>query len=197
MVYGNTVIWKPSSKAALSAIAVMKLVWAVLQQNNLPDGILNLVIGPGSSIGEALIQDRRIPLISATGSVRMGRHVAAAVASRLGKTILELGGNNGVIVTPSADLDLAVRAVVFSAIGTAGQRCTTIRRVLIHTDRFDGFCSALVRFYQQIRIGNPLEPGIPLDRFRGCEGHAGRSRTSTRAGRKHYLRRADSVWRHF
>ena len=162
LVCGNTVIWKPSSKAALSAIAVMKLVWPVLQQNNLPDGILNLVIGPGSSIGEALIQDRRIPLISATGSVRMGRHVAAAVASRLGKTILELGGNNGVIVTPSADLDLAVRAVVFGAVGTAGQRCTTIRRVLVHADRFDAFCSGLVRSYQQIRIGNPLEPGIHM-----------------------------------
>jgi aldehyde dehydrogenase (NAD+) len=160
LVCGDTVIWKPSSKAALSAVAAMSLIWPVLKKNDLPDGILNLVVGSGSSIGEAMIQDRRIPLISATGSVHMGRHVAAAVGSRLGRTILELGGNNAVIVSPSVDLELAARAVVFGAIGTAGQRCTTIRRVLVHADRFDSFCAALVRSYREIRIGDPLDAGV-------------------------------------
>jgi aldehyde dehydrogenase (NAD+) len=162
MVCGDTVIWKPSSKAALSAAAAMQLIWPVLKSHDLPDGILNLVVGPGPSIGEAMIHDRRIPLVSATGSVRMGREVAAAVGLRLGRTILELGGNNAVIVTPSADLELAVRAVVFGAIGTSGQRCTTIRRVLVHADMFDGFSAALVRSYQQLRIGNPLEDGVHM-----------------------------------
>jgi len=162
MVCGDTVVWKPASKAAVSAAAAMNLIWPVLKNNNLPDGILNLVAGPGSSIGEAMIHDRRIPLISATGSVRMGRQVAAAVGSRLGRTILELGGNNAVIVTPSADLELAARAVLFGAVGTAGQRCTTIRRVLVHADRFDGFYASLARSYQQLRIGNPLEDGVHM-----------------------------------
>jgi len=162
LVCGDTVIWKPSSKAALSAVAAMSLIWPVLKKNDLPDGILNLVVGSGPSIGEALIQDRRIPLISATGSVRMGRHVAAAVGWRLGRTLLELGGNNAVIVSPSADLDLAVRAVMFGAIGTAGQRCTTIRRVLVHADMFDSFCALLVKSYREIRIGNPLNAGVHM-----------------------------------
>jgi aldehyde dehydrogenase (NAD+) len=160
LVCGDTVIWKPSSKASLSALAAMHLIWPVLKKNGLPDGILNLVVGSGPSIGEAMVQDRRIPLISATGSVRMGRHVAAAVGSRLGRTLLELGGNNAVIVSPSADLELTVRAVLFGAIGTAGQRCTTIRRVLIHTDVFDRFCAPLVQSYRVIRIGNPLNAGV-------------------------------------
>ena len=162
LVCGDTVIWKPSSKAALSAVAAMKLIWPVLKSNDLPDGILNLVVGSGPSIGEAMIHDRRIPLVSATGSVRMGRQVAAAVGARLGRTILELGGNNAAIVSPSADLDLAVRAVGFGAIGTAGQRCTTIRRVLVHADSFDGFCASLIRSYQELHIGNPLEDGVHM-----------------------------------
>jgi aldehyde dehydrogenase (NAD+) len=162
MVCGDTVVWKPSSKAALSAIAAMKLIWPVLKRNDLPDGILNLVVGSGTSIGEALINDRRIPLISTTGSVQMGRHVAAVVGERLGKTILELGGNNAVIVTPSADLDLAVRAIVFGAIGTAGQRCTTVRRVLVHADISEALFTALVRSYRQIRIGDPREDGVHM-----------------------------------
>jgi aldehyde dehydrogenase (NAD+) len=162
MVCGDTVIWKPSSKAALCAVAAMKLIWPVLQRNDLPDGILNLVVGSGSSIGEALINDRRVPLIAATGSVRMGRHVAEVVGARLGKTILELGGNNAVIVTPSADLELAARAIVFGAIGTAGQRCTTIRRVLVHTDTYESLCAPLLRSYRQIRIGDPREDGVHM-----------------------------------
>ena len=162
MVCGDTVVWKPSSKAALSAVAAMKLIWPVLKSNDLQDGILNLVVGSGASVGEALINDRRVPLISTTGSVRMGRHVAAVVGARLGKTILELGGNNAVIVTPSADVELAARAIVFGAIGTAGQRCTTIRRVLVHTDMFESLCTTLLRSYQQIRIGDPREDGVHM-----------------------------------
>lgn len=162
LVCGDTVIWKPSSKAALSAVAAMELIWPVLKAHDLPEGILNLAVGSGPSIGEAMIQDRRIPLVSATGSVRMGRRVAAAVGARLGRTILELGGNNAVIISPSADFDLAVRAVVFGAVGTAGQRCTSIRRVLVHADSFDGFSAALVRSYQQLRIGSPLEEGVHM-----------------------------------
>jgi aldehyde dehydrogenase (NAD+) len=162
MVCGDTVIWKPSSKAALTAIVLMQLIWPVLKRNDLPEGILNLVVGSGGAIGEALVQDRRIPLISATGSVRMGRHVAAAVGLRVGRTLLELGGNNAVIVAPSADLDLAVRAIVFGAIGTAGQRCTSIRRVIVHVDIYPRLREALIEAYQGLRIGNPLDDGIHM-----------------------------------
>ena len=162
LVCGDTVIWKPSSKAALTAIATMKIIWPVLRNNDLPDGVLNLVIGDRKTIGEALIRDTRIPLISATGSVSMGRHVSRAVASRLGKTILELGGNNAVIVAPSADLDMAVRGIVFGAVGTAGQRCTTARRVILHKDIYESFCQSLIRAYQQIHIGHPLDEGVHM-----------------------------------
>lgn len=162
MVCGDTVIWKPSSKAALTAIATMKIIWPVLKDNGLPAGILNLVIGDRKTVGEKLIHDTRVPLISATGSVGMGRQVSQAVASRLGRTILELGGNNAVIVAPSADLDLAIRGIVFGAVGTAGQRCTTIRRVMVHKDIYDNFCRSLIRAYQQIHIGHPLDEGIHM-----------------------------------
>jgi aldehyde dehydrogenase (NAD+) len=160
LIAGDTVIWKPSSKVPLSAIATMNIVWRVLRENKLPEGICNLVVGSRQEIGEALIKDRRIPLVSATGSVAMGRHVGQVVASRFGKTILELGGNNAVIVTPNADLELAIKAVVFGAIGTAGQRCTSTRRVIVHEDTFKPFAGALKKAYQQIPIGNPLENGI-------------------------------------
>ena len=138
LVTGDTVVWKPSSKVPLSAIAASKIAWRVLKENGLPEGLLNIVIGKGETIGESLINDRRVPLISFTGSVRMGRHIAQAVTDRLGKTLLELGGNNGVIVTGNADLDLAVRAIAFGAVGTAGQRCTSTRRVLIAQKRLPG-----------------------------------------------------------
>ena len=154
---GDTVIWKPSSKVALTAIATMKIVWPVLERNGVPPGVLNLVIGGREEVGDALIHDRRVPLISATGSVHMGRHIAQAVAARIGKTILELGGNNAIIVSASADLDLAVRAIVFGAVGTAGQRCTTTRRVIVHAEVFDRLKTTLIDIYRQINIGNPLE----------------------------------------
>jgi aldehyde dehydrogenase (NAD+) len=156
LIAGDTVIWKPSSKAPLTAIAVMKILWEVLKKNNLPDGILNLVVGDRNQVGEPLINDVRVPLISATGSVAMGKHVSRVVASRLGKTILELGGNNGIIVTANADMDLAVRAIVFGAVGTAGQRCTTTRRIIVHEQVFDDLSRALVKAYQQVKIGDPL-----------------------------------------
>ena len=154
---GDTVIWKPSSKAPLSAIATMKIVWDVLGRNGLPEGILNLLIGGREEAGETLIKDRRIPLISATGSVNMGRYVAQGVAARLGGTILELGGNNGVVVTPSADRDLTVRAIVFGAVGTAGQRCTTTRRVIIQKEVQQEFAQLLIRAYKEVKIGDPLK----------------------------------------
>ena len=160
LICGNTVIWKPSSKAPLSAIAVMKIAWRVFRENGLPEGLMSIVIGNRKDIGESLIHDRRIPLISATGSVRMGRHIAQVVAARLGKSILELGGNNAVIVTPNADIDLAIRAIVFGAVGTAGQRCTTTRRIIVHETMFDKLSASLIKAYQQIKIGNPLDDNI-------------------------------------
>ncbi|MFQ5444927.1 MAG: aldehyde dehydrogenase family protein, partial [Nitrospinales bacterium] len=160
LVAGNTVIWKPSSKAPFSAIATMKIVWKVLMENNLSNGVLNLVIGDRDHVGEALINDPRIPLVSATGSTGMGKHVTKAVAKRLGKTILELGGNNAVIVTPNADLEMATRAIVFGAVGTAGQRCTTTRRVIVHQDVCSDLTDALIAAYRQVEIGNPLKENV-------------------------------------
>ncbi|MCU0559975.1 MAG: aldehyde dehydrogenase family protein [Desulfobacterales bacterium] len=162
LVCGNTVVWKPSAKAALSAVAAMKLIWPVLAQSGAPEGVLALVIGGRGSVGQRLIDDPRLPLISATGSVEMGRHVSQAVSARLGRTILELGGNNAVIVAPSADLDLALRAVVFGAVGTAGQRCTTTRRAIVHRDIYERFCSRLTGAYRKLRIGNPLAEGTHM-----------------------------------
>jgi aldehyde dehydrogenase (NAD+) len=159
LVAGNTVIWKPSSKAPLTAIATMQIVWQVLKENGLPEGILNVIIGHREEIGERLINDRRIPLISATGSVRMGRHIGESVAARLGKTILELGGNNAIVCTPNAELDLAVRAIVFGAVGTAGQRCTTTRRIIAHQDICEALIERLIKAYKQVQIGDPLEEG--------------------------------------
>jgi aldehyde dehydrogenase (NAD+) len=159
LIAGDTVIWKPSSKAPLCAIAAADIIWKVLRENNLPDGIVNVIIGNRRTVGDRLLNDRRIPLISATGSVAMGRHVATTVGSRLGKTLLELGGNNAVIVTPGANLDLAVRAIVFGAVGTAGQRCTTTRRVIAHNDILIPLKEALIRAYRQVPVGDPLVEG--------------------------------------
>ncbi|MEE9437055.1 MAG: aldehyde dehydrogenase family protein, partial [Candidatus Adiutricales bacterium] len=160
LIAGDSVIWKPSSKTPLTAIAVMKIIWRVLEANNLPEGILNLIIGGREEVGEAMINDSRMALVSATGSIAMGRHVAASAASRLGRTILELSGNNTVIVAPSADLDLTVRAIVFGSVGTAGQRCTTTRRVIAHQSIYTELSRALIKAYRQIRIGNPREEGV-------------------------------------
>jgi aldehyde dehydrogenase (NAD+) len=155
-VCGDCVVWKPSSETPLTAIAVQKIVNRVLERNGWL-GVFNLVIGRGSEVGERLLADRRIPLISATGSCAMGRRLAEVVGRRLGRTILELGGNNGVIIMEDADLDLALRAVLFGAIGTAGQRCTTIRRLFLQRSIAARFTESLIAAYRQIRIGHALD----------------------------------------
>jgi aldehyde dehydrogenase (NAD+) len=155
-VCGDVCVWKPSSKTPVTAIAAQKIIGAVLQENNLPEGIFSLLAGEREVIGERLLGDSRIPLISFTGSVAAGRHAATAVAARLGRSILELGGNNAIIITEHADLSLAIPAVVFGAVGTAGQRCTTTRRLIIHQSLFDRVSKLLLRAYQSIQIGNPL-----------------------------------------
>jgi len=160
LIAGDTVVWKPSSKVPLCAVAANTIASRVINDCGFPDAILNVVIGTGEEIGERLAVDGRLPLISATGSVPMGRRVGQAVLSRLGKPLLELGGNNAVIVTPDADLDLAVRAILFGAVGTAGQRCTTIRRLIVQNSIFDTLKAQLVAAYRQVKIGNPLEEGV-------------------------------------
>ncbi len=159
-VCGDTMIWKPSSKVPLSAIAMTKIAAKVFERNNLPPAIMSLVIGKGSQVGEKLINDKRVPLISFTGSVRMGHRIGEVVGKRLGKFILELGGNNAIIVSNKANLDLAVRAILFGAVGTAGQRCTTTRRIIAHKDIYDKLLNMLVNAYKSIKIGNPLDPSI-------------------------------------
>ena len=156
-VCGDTVVWKPSSETPLCAIAVSNICNRVLEANGWP-GVFSLVIGRGATVGERMLEDRRMGVISATGSCKMGYRVAEAAGRRLGRTILELGGNNAVIVRNDADLDLAVRAVLFGAIGTAGQRCTTIRRLLVEKGVAREVESRLVRAYAQLRIGDPLDP---------------------------------------
>jgi aldehyde dehydrogenase (NAD+) len=154
-VCGDTMIWKPSSSTPLTAIAVQKIVNEVTKRHGL-DGVFNLVIGRGSDVGERLIQDQRIPLVSFTGSTAMGKRVGEVVGGRLGNTILELGGNNAIIIDETADMDLALRAVLFGAVGTAGQRCTSTRRVILLDSVYDRFKKSLVKAYRQVRIGNPL-----------------------------------------
>ena len=154
---GDTMVWKPSSKVPLSAIAVQHTINPVMERHGLT-GIFTLVIGRGSTIGERLINDKRIPLISSTGSTAMGKRVAEAAAKRLARTILELGGNNAIIVAEDANLDLAVRAILFGAVGTAGQRCTTTRRIIAQKQIIDELTSRLVKAYGQVRIGDPLDP---------------------------------------
>lgn len=155
-VCGDVCIWKPSEKTPITAIACQKIVSDIFEKNNLPEGISNLVIG-NYQIGEFLSEDVRIPLISATGSTIMGKKVAETVAKRLGKTLLELGGNNAIIISQYANLDIAIRSALFGAIGTAGQRCTTTRRLIVHESIFDEIKSKLLKAYQQIKIGNPLD----------------------------------------
>ncbi|HSR17338.1 MAG TPA: aldehyde dehydrogenase family protein, partial [Ignavibacteriaceae bacterium] len=156
-VCGNVNLWKPSSKVPLSAIAVQNIISEVLKNNALPEGIFSLIIGKGSTIGERLLNDKRIPLISITGSTRVGRHAAQVIAARFGKSILELGGNNAVIITPGADLNLAITSVVFGAVGTAGQRCTTTRRLIVHDSIYSKIKESLLKAYGSLRIGNPLD----------------------------------------
>ncbi|MBI3210361.1 MAG: aldehyde dehydrogenase family protein [Candidatus Solibacter usitatus] len=157
-VCGDVSIWKPSLKTPLTAIATMQIVQHVADLHGWRD-VFQLVIGRDDTVGERMIADPRVPLISATGSCRMGKRVAQVVAARLGRTLLELGGNNGVILMPDANLDLALRAVLFGAVGTAGQRCTSIRRLFVHRSIATAFTEKLVAAYRQVRIGDPLDSG--------------------------------------
>jgi aldehyde dehydrogenase (NAD+) len=155
-VCGDCVVWRPSSDTPLCAIAVQKICNRVLDRHGLK-GVFNLVIGGSGSIGEALVHDRRIPLVSFTGSTEVGRHVSAEVAGRLGRSILELGGNNAIVAMDDANFDLALRAVLFGAVGTAGQRCTTTRRLYLQRGIAPRMTAALVAAYQQVKIGDPLD----------------------------------------
>jgi aldehyde dehydrogenase (NAD+) len=158
LVAGDATVWKPSEKAPLTAIACIKLAERVCRDCGVDPAIFSLVCGDGAKVGEPLIADSRVALVSATGSTRMGRRVAEVVAKRLGRTLLELGGNNAIVVTASADLTLAVRAILFAAVGTAGQRCTTMRRLIIHQSIHARLTRRLKAAYAQVRIGNPLQP---------------------------------------
>ncbi len=157
-VCGDTVVWKPSERTPLTAIAVTRIANEVMDGSGF-EGVFNLVVGDGATVGNRMNQDTRLPLISATGSCNMGRIVGPAVAQRMGRTILELGGNNAVIVMDDADIDLAVRGTLFSAVGTAGQRCTSLRRLLVHRAVADKLVSRLTEAYKQVNIGDPLESG--------------------------------------
>ncbi len=157
-VCGNTMIWKPSPLTPLAAIAVQHLCNRVMANHDCP-GVFNLLIGTNEEIGQRLIDDTRLPLVSFTGSCATGKQVGERIARRMGKSLLELGGNNAIIVEADADLDLATRGIVFGAVGTAGQRCTTTRRLLVHNAIFDELLDRVVRSYGQVKIGNPLEPG--------------------------------------
>ena len=159
MICGDSTLWKPSSKTPLTAIAMTKVAARVLE----PEGwgaVCSLVVGRGSEVGEILLGDKRVPLVSATGSCSMGKHVAEKLASRYGRTILELGGNNAVVVMEDADLEMAARAIMFGAVGTAGQRCTSTRRVLVHKDVREKLVARLVAMYAKVSIGNPLQEGV-------------------------------------
>jgi aldehyde dehydrogenase (NAD+) len=155
-VCGDVCVWKPSEKTPITAIACQQITKEVFDANGVPEGVSGLVIG-GADIGKLMAEDKRVPLVSATGSTRMGKSVSAAVGARLGKSLLELGGNNAIIVTPTADLKIVLPGAVFGAVGTCGQRCTSTRRLIIHEDVYDTFVSAIVGAYPQLKIGNPLD----------------------------------------
>ncbi|MBI2419605.1 MAG: aldehyde dehydrogenase family protein [Ignavibacteriales bacterium] len=159
-VCGDVNVWKPSSKTPLTAVAVQKIVAQILKENNLPEGLFCLIIGKGSTIGEKMLHDKRIPMISVTGSTPVGQHAAEVVSKRFGKLILELGGNNAIIMTENADLKIAIPAVVFGAVGTAGQRCTSTRRLIVHDSIYDKVKESLLKAYSSLRIGDPLDANI-------------------------------------
>jgi len=183
LVCGDSLVWKPSDKTPLCAFACNALLGrAIAKFGDAPQGLSQIAIG-GAEIGEALADDRRVALVSATGSTRMGGHVAPRVAARFGRTILELGGNNGMIVAQSADLDLAVRAILFAAVGTAGQRCTSLRRLFVHEDIAEALIGRLRRAYEQVRVGNPLEPGTLVGPLIDEAAFAGMQRALAQARR--------------
>lgn len=155
-VCGDVMIWKASEKTPLCAVACQNIVNKVLERNDLPEGIFNMITGD-KEVGEWMTEDERVPLISATGSIPMGKIVGKTVAARLGRTILELGGNNAIIISKEADLEMAIRAVVFGAVGTAGQRCTSTRRLIVHEDQYEELKERLVSIYKSVHIGDPLD----------------------------------------
>ncbi|MCB0595934.1 MAG: aldehyde dehydrogenase family protein [Lewinellaceae bacterium] len=159
MVCGDVVVWKPSEKTPLCSVACQHIFQGVLKANDIPEGVVNIING-NYQVGEYMTHDTRVPLVSATGSIRMGKIVGTALAARLGRALLELGGNNAIIVTPSADLDLVLTGSLFGAVGTAGQRCTSTRRLIIHESIYDEVKNKLAKAYGQLRIGNPLDQNI-------------------------------------
>jgi len=161
LVCGNTVLWKGAPSTNLITVATQNIIQRVLERNKLPGSICTAITG-GADVGEAISEDRRVPLVSFTGSTEVGKKVSAKVASRLGRSILELGGNNAITVLDDADLDLALRGILFSAVGTAGQRCTTARRLFLHEKIHDDFVARLKAAYEQVKLGDPLEKGTLL-----------------------------------
>jgi len=159
-VCGDSTLWKPASGTPLTAIAVTRIAAEVCEENGVDPAIFSLVVGKGSTVGDRLLHDKRVPLVSATGSCAVGRRVATVVGERLGRTILELGGNNAIIVTPHANMDLVVPAILFGAVGTAGQRCTSTRRIIVHRSVREALVERLTRAYASIRIGDPMDPEI-------------------------------------
>jgi aldehyde dehydrogenase (NAD+) len=180
-VCGDPVIWKPSEKTPLSALAVARIFTrAVAKFGDAPDHLLQVVIG-GRETGQALVESREVPIISATGSTAMGRAVGPKVAERFGRAILELGGNNAMIVAPSADLELALRAIVFSAVGTAGQRCTSLRRLILHESIYDQLLSRLIPVYGKLPIGDPLTEGVLVGPLIDGQAYAGMNKALEQA----------------
>lgn len=158
-VCGNVSLWKGSEKTPLCAAAVQNIIAGVLKENDLPEGIFSMITG-GREVGQWMTEDARVPLISATGSIAMGKKVAQVVGARLGKTILELGGNNAIIISENADLEMAIRATVFGSVGTCGQRCTSTRRLIVHENIFEQVRERLIEIYEKINIGNPLNDNV-------------------------------------
>ncbi len=157
LVAGDVVIWKPSSKVALCGVAVHKIIAGVLQKNNVPEGVVNLVVADSKELGNEFFSNKDVPLISFTGSTPIGKMVSRLVAERLGRSILELGGNNAIIITPNANIEMALRAVVFGAVGTCGQRCTSTRRIIVHDSIYEDFKQRLVNIYTKLPIGHALD----------------------------------------
>lgn len=157
MICGNCMIWKGASSTSLVTISLTRLIHKVLKENNVPDGVLTSIVGSGRTVGELFLHDKRLELVSFTGSTPIGRRVSEKVHARFGRTILELGGNNCMIVCEDADLDNAIKAALFSAVGTAGQRCTSLRRLIIHEKHYDSFVEKLVKAYGTVKIGSSLE----------------------------------------
>ena len=185
-ICGNTTIWKPSSSTPLCAIAVQNICNKVMEENGY-SGIFSVIIGKGSIVGEEMIKDPRLPLISFTGSTSMGRHVNKTVSERFGKTILELGGNNAIVIDESAEMELAIPAVVFGAVGTAGQRCTSTRRLIIHESIYDSFLKKLINAYKQVKIGDPLDNSTlmgPLLNEQAVDNYLNAIETATDSGGK-------------